>query len=300
MVPSVMEPGLTVTPIPEATVTVALAETVVSACAVAVTVTVGGLGTNCGAVYRPVLSTVPTVALPLAVLVVAAVQLELPPVDGTTTHQLTLVLLDPATVAENCCWLRMRTVALRLTERDRDGGMRAAAQRDRQARERKCEPEIPRLHSHSSKFVREPFQSVSHSTLSTGERIALERPADRQPQNFHRIKELRQLGVSLKRLDLRQNLRIVNSRRQAGPQIFQEAVIELRLRGGDRQRLPIPVVRPIEANRRIDDGEIRHEFDSRRRPQFEVCVAGDGQPAVVIRQSEAVHLNLLKAGGTQR
>src|SRR5713101_7416141 len=45
-------------------VTVALADLVVSACDTAVTVTVFGLGTAAGAVYRPAVEIVPTVALP--------------------------------------------------------------------------------------------------------------------------------------------------------------------------------------------------------------------------------------------
>lgn len=51
---------------------------------VAVTVTVAGLGTTAGAVYRPVPSTVP---------------FELPPV----TAQVTLWSVEPFTVALNCC-----------------------------------------------------------------------------------------------------------------------------------------------------------------------------------------------------
>jgi predicted anti-sigma-YlaC factor YlaD len=48
------------------TVTVAEADLLVSACEMAVTVTVAGFGTAVGAVYRPAVEIVPTVLLPPA------------------------------------------------------------------------------------------------------------------------------------------------------------------------------------------------------------------------------------------
>ena len=78
-------------------VTVEDADFVVSAFEVAVTVTVAGLGTAEGAVYRPLLEIVPQVApeqpLPLRL-------------------QLTAVLDMPVTVAVNCCVLPTTTVAV--------------------------------------------------------------------------------------------------------------------------------------------------------------------------------------------
>ena len=62
----------------------------------AVTVTAAGLGATPGAVYRPALETVPTVALP--------------PVTPFTC-QVTAVLLVFCTVAVNCCVPPTATVA---------------------------------------------------------------------------------------------------------------------------------------------------------------------------------------------
>jgi hypothetical protein len=67
---------------------VADADLVTSACEIADTVTVEGVGTNDGAAYIPDPSTVPTV--------------EFPPVTPFTCHE-TSVLLVPLTVAVNCC-----------------------------------------------------------------------------------------------------------------------------------------------------------------------------------------------------
>src|SRR5438045_7226119 len=69
-------------------VTCAEADFVGSACDTAVTATVAGFGTTAGAVYRPELDIVPTVALP--------------PVTPLTC-QVTAVLLVFCTVAVNCC-----------------------------------------------------------------------------------------------------------------------------------------------------------------------------------------------------
>jgi hypothetical protein len=78
------------------TVTAAEADLVESACDTAVTVTVAGLGTDAGAVYKPELEIVPTVALP-----------------PTTpfTCQVTAVLLVFCTLAVNCCVAPAVTVA---------------------------------------------------------------------------------------------------------------------------------------------------------------------------------------------
>jgi hypothetical protein len=76
-------------------VTPALAVFVVSACAIALTVTVAGVGTTLGAVYRPVVEMKPTVVVP--------------PVTPFTC-QVTAVLVLFVTAAVNCC------VALMLTD----------------------------------------------------------------------------------------------------------------------------------------------------------------------------------------
>jgi len=67
-------------------VTAAAADFVESALETAVTVTVAGLGTAAGAVYRPAVVIVPTMAFPLAV---------------PFTFQTTVVLLEFRTVAPN-------------------------------------------------------------------------------------------------------------------------------------------------------------------------------------------------------
>jgi hypothetical protein len=72
----------------EVTATEADAVWVVSACAIAVTVTVDGVGTALGAVYSPVVEMKPTVVLP--------------PVTEFTC-QVTAVLVVLPTVAVNCC-----------------------------------------------------------------------------------------------------------------------------------------------------------------------------------------------------
>ena len=69
-------------------VTVAAPYFITSACDIADTVTVAGLGTVAGAVYRPVGSIVPALALP--------------PVTPFTCHA-TCVFVDPLTVEENGC-----------------------------------------------------------------------------------------------------------------------------------------------------------------------------------------------------
>jgi hypothetical protein len=77
-------------------VTVAEADLVVSACDTALTVTVAGLGTLAGAVYRPAELMVPTVASPPAT---------------SLTLQLTAVLVVFRTVAVNWVVLPTGTVA---------------------------------------------------------------------------------------------------------------------------------------------------------------------------------------------
>src|SRR5437763_7561352 len=77
-------------------VTCAEADFVGSACDTAVTATVAGFGTTAGAVYRPELDIIPTVALP-----------PLTPL----TCQVTAVLLVFCTVAVNCCVPPAPTVA---------------------------------------------------------------------------------------------------------------------------------------------------------------------------------------------
>ena len=80
--------GDTETAIGDSTVTVAEADLVASACAVAVTVIVGGVGTVAGAVYRPVPSIAP----------------HADPVQPAPERlQLTPKAFDPVTVAVNCC-----------------------------------------------------------------------------------------------------------------------------------------------------------------------------------------------------
>ncbi len=80
-----------------ATVTVAEADLVTSACEVAVTVTVAGLGTALGAVYKPPVVTVPQAA-------------PLQPVPETL--HVTAVSVLPLTVAENCCWVPVTSCTL--------------------------------------------------------------------------------------------------------------------------------------------------------------------------------------------
>src|SRR5205823_10523031 len=87
---------VTVTPVASVMVTCAEADFVGSACDTAVTATVAGFGTTAGAVYRPELDIVPTVALP-----------PLTPL----TCQVTAVLLVFCTVAVNCCVPPAPTVA---------------------------------------------------------------------------------------------------------------------------------------------------------------------------------------------
>jgi hypothetical protein len=70
------------------TVTLDVADFVLSATEIAFTVTVAGFGTAPGAVYNPDVEIVPTVALPPVTLF---------------TCQVTLVLLVLLTVAVNCC-----------------------------------------------------------------------------------------------------------------------------------------------------------------------------------------------------
>jgi uncharacterized protein (DUF2237 family) len=78
------------------TVTVAEADLLGSACEVAVTVTVGGVGTEAGAVYRPATVMVPHVG-------------PLQPVPEIV--QVTVVLIVPVTVAVNCCLAPVTTFA---------------------------------------------------------------------------------------------------------------------------------------------------------------------------------------------
>ena len=87
----------TVTTVAAVTVTAAEADFVVSACEMAFTVTVAGLGTVVGAVYNPAVEIVPVVVFPPVTLF---------------TCQVTAVLEDPVTVAVNCC------VAVVCTEAD--------------------------------------------------------------------------------------------------------------------------------------------------------------------------------------
>jgi hypothetical protein len=79
------------------TVTLALADLVVSATETVVTVTVAGDGTDGGALYRPLVLIVPTV--------------EFPPVTPFTFH-ITAVFDVFDTVAVNCFVFEIRTVAL--------------------------------------------------------------------------------------------------------------------------------------------------------------------------------------------
>src|ERR671923_1004148 len=83
-------------PVAAVMVTCAEADFVASACDTAVTVTVAGLGTTAGAVYRPELEIVPIVALP--------------PLTPFTC-QVTAVLLVFCTIAVNCWVPPAATVA---------------------------------------------------------------------------------------------------------------------------------------------------------------------------------------------
>src|SRR5947207_5347336 len=83
-------------PVTAVMVTCAEADFVGSAWDTAATVTVAGFGTTAGAVYRPELDIVPTVALP--------------PITPLTC-QVTAVLLVFCTVAVNCCVPPTPTVA---------------------------------------------------------------------------------------------------------------------------------------------------------------------------------------------
>jgi hypothetical protein len=88
--------GVTLTRIPESIVTVALAVAVLSALETAVTVTVLGVGTVGGAVYKPPVEIVPWVASPPVTLL---------------TSQNTEVSVGPATEARNCTVALTATVA---------------------------------------------------------------------------------------------------------------------------------------------------------------------------------------------
>jgi hypothetical protein len=88
--------GVTLTRIPESIVTVALAVADCTALETAVTVTVLGVGTAEGAVYKPVVLIVPWV--------------ESPPVT-LLTCQMTETSVGPTTVARNCCDAPTATVA---------------------------------------------------------------------------------------------------------------------------------------------------------------------------------------------
>jgi hypothetical protein len=79
--------GETETATGSTTVTVAEADLVVSACEVAFTVTVGGAGTEAGAVYRPALVIAPQAA---------------PAQPAPAILQVTAVFAVPVTVALNC------------------------------------------------------------------------------------------------------------------------------------------------------------------------------------------------------
>ncbi|HLK05298.1 MAG TPA: hypothetical protein VKT53_12730 [Candidatus Acidoferrum sp.] len=79
------------------TVTVAFPVLVVSACEVAVTVTVPPVGTFAGAVYRPVALIVPMLAAPA---------------DGLLICHVTAVFAVPVTVAVNCCVLPVCTLGI--------------------------------------------------------------------------------------------------------------------------------------------------------------------------------------------
>src|SRR5512146_3290894 len=86
---TLMFPGVTTTGSPELLmVTDATPVLVVSDCRTAVIVTLLGVGTTAGAVYRPLESMVPNVGLP--------------PLTLLTCH-VTAVLLEPLTVTVNCC-----------------------------------------------------------------------------------------------------------------------------------------------------------------------------------------------------
>jgi hypothetical protein len=95
-VPMVAVEGETETRIPESIVTVALAVADCTALETAVTVTVLGVGTAEGAVYKPVVLIVPWV--------------ESPPVT-LLTCQMTDTSVGPVTVARNCCDAPTETVA---------------------------------------------------------------------------------------------------------------------------------------------------------------------------------------------
>jgi hypothetical protein len=85
---------VTLTPSGRRIVTEAVADFVLSACEVALTVTLGGFGAAFGAVYRPVCVMVPQ-ALPEQI---APLKL-----------QVTLLSLVPVTVAVNCRWCPIST-----------------------------------------------------------------------------------------------------------------------------------------------------------------------------------------------
>jgi hypothetical protein len=91
--------GVTTAPM-EVKPTLAVPDCMGSACDVAETSTVAGLGTAVGDVYRPELVTVPTVLLPPAI---------------PFTLQSTPRLPVPDTVAVNC-WVVVQVAPLRLTE----------------------------------------------------------------------------------------------------------------------------------------------------------------------------------------
>ena len=88
------EAGETETATGSTTVTVVEADLLVSATEVAVTVTVGGIGTEAGAVYRP-----------------ALVMLPQPELHPDKLH-VTAVLVVPVTVAVNCCLVPVMTFGL--------------------------------------------------------------------------------------------------------------------------------------------------------------------------------------------
>ncbi|MFQ5329106.1 MAG: hypothetical protein ACE5D4_03850, partial [Thermodesulfobacteriota bacterium] len=89
MIPPVQVAGTTVTD--------AVPAVVPSASLTALIVTVAGEGALAGAVYRPVASIVPTVALPPAT---------------PLTCQVTVVVAEPVTVSENCFVLPTSTLAV--------------------------------------------------------------------------------------------------------------------------------------------------------------------------------------------
>src|SRR5579862_2684331 len=117
----------------------------------------------------------------------------------------------------------------------------------------------------------------------------LKRSAHREPERTHRIEEIRLLRVIEQINDLRRDLRVPDIRQRhlglvdvpwaligiggglhAGSRYRRYRSRELRLGRGDHFRHAVEVVRPINTERRLHNGELYDQFQARRGARLEI------------------------------